>query len=350
MYIYYLFFALLFIISFLDVVKLPYKKGIYIVLLFFACIFYGGRSGCANDYWNYVQMYEDVPTLIDTSLDDLFLNYALIQVEFGFLFVCSLLKTIGLPYQSIFFFSAFITFYFAGKSIWKVSNFPFLSFFIFNAQFFEQPFVQMRFGIAIALVFYAGYCLYIGKVKRYFLFVFLACSFQFVGIAGLALFPFYKFRLNKIQILLCFLFSICLLFIPLSGILYTIIDSLGFGRYAYYFSEGNNRLITVFLLMIILLPFIYYRYLIIRYSKYYNFILLLALCSIVFCPLSKSLPILSRFYILYSVAYCMIIPYYLYFVKRSVLSYSLFYLFLFGYTIQKFLVSMIYVTPYQFCL
>lgn len=350
MYIYYYFFILLFLLSLLDVVKFSHKKSVYVVVLFLTCLFYGGRSDCENDYWNYVQMYEDVPILVDTSFTDLLLNYALIQVEYGFLFVCSLLKTIGLPYQSIFFVSAFITFYFTGKTIWRVSNFPFLSFFIFNAQFFEQPFMQMRFGIAISLVFYAGYCLFVGKVKKYFLFVFLACSFQFVGIVGLALFPFYKLRLSKVQVLLCLLLSICLLFIPLSGILYAIIDGLGFSRYFIYFSEENSRLITVFLLIMILLPYIYYRNSIIRYSSYYDLILLFALCAVIFCPLSKDLSILSRFYILYSVSYCMIIPFYLHFLKRSVFSYSLFYLFLLLYTIQKFSVSLTYVTPYQFCL
>lgn len=348
MSIYYAFIILLFCFSFLDILCVSRKKTVYILLLIFTSLFYGLRSGCDNDYWNYVQMYDEVPMLTDTSITELFFRYSIIQVEYGFLFICSLLKTIGLPYQAIFLFCSFLTIYYTGKTFWRISSFPFISFFIFNTQFFEQPFMQMRFGVAIALFFYASYCLSKGKNGLFLLYILLASLFQIVGIAGLLLFVLNKCNLTLKKVVFSIILAICLLFIPLGDVLFTIVNNLGFSRYLVYFSDENNRLVTVFMLIAVFLPYVYYRKLIVSYEKSYNLILLIAICSILFCPLSKDLPILNRFYIMYSIAYCMIIPSYLFFIKKSVFSYSVFYVFVFFYALRKFSMSLTFMTPYQF--
>lgn len=350
MYIYYLFIFVILIFTSLDFVqKQKIRRFSFVVLLICCILFFGGRYNCDLDYENYVQMYLDTPALISETWDNFLLYYLTSQVEIGFLLSCSILKSIGASVQSIFFWCAFLTFFFVGKAIWKLSKYPFLSLFLFLTQFFGQPFMQMRFGVAIAFVLWACYHLFGGEKKLYWIYLVLGISFHFTAIAGVVPCIFSNINWNQRRIFLLFLFSALLMVIPLQGILGWGVSLIGFDRYIWmYFDTTSNRYATIFLLGMVLLPLIIYKGRLAECITGYGLLLCMGLGSIVLAPLANSVSLFSRFYMLLSVAYCFIMPSYFFLLKKSCSNYTFMYLFILLYGLQRFSVNLSSMYPYQF--
>lgn len=131
------------------------RKQMFVLLLFSSFLFFGGRYECDFDYENYVQMYNDTPNLGTETWERFFKYYLVMQVEFGFLLSCSVLKALGCPPQSIFLLCSFLTFFFVGKSFWELSKYPFLSFFFLQHNFLDNPLCKCALGLQLLL--YCGH-------------------------------------------------------------------------------------------------------------------------------------------------------------------------------------------------
>lgn len=349
MIVYYLYIFLVLQFTIFDFVgNVILRKRMFVLLLFFCILFFGGRYECDYDYENYVQMYIDTPNLKEETWASFLKYYLMMQVEFGFLLSCSVLKALGCPSQSIFLLCSFLTFFFVGKSFWELSKYPFLSLFLFSTQFFGQPFMQMRFGVAIAFVLWACYNLFLGKKRLFWLYWLLGMSFHFVALAGLVpyIFSYIEWLQSRIRFLL--LFAVILLFLPLKGLLAWCVSFIGFDRYiGMYFDTASNRYATIFLLIIVLLPYIGYVKTL-KKGDIYNLCLCMALGSILLAPLANTVSLFSRFYMLLSVVYCLIIPSYFQILKKNLPNYFCMYVFIVLYGMQKFIVNLSSMYPYQF--
>lgn len=346
---YYLYIFLVLLFSIFDFVKnVTLRKQMFVLLLFSSFLFFGGRYECDFDYENYVQMYNDTPNLGTETWERFFKYYLVMQVEFGFLLSCSVLKALGCPPQSIFLLCSFLTFFFVGKSFWELSKYPFLSFFLFATQFFGQPFMQMRFGGAIAFVLWACCNWFTGKKTCFWLYWLLGVSFHFVALAGLIPCVLSYINWSYKRIYLLFLFAVILLFLPLQGILGWCVSFIGFDRYiGMYFDVASDRYVTIFLLIIVLLPYIIYANRL-KKENAYNMCLCMALGSILFAPLANAVSLFSRLYMLLSVSYCLIMPLYFRIIKRDLPNYSFLYVFIALYGLQKFIINLSSMYPYQF--
>lgn len=349
MIVYYLYIFIVLLFSGLDFVNnVTLKRQMFTLLLFFSTLFFGGRYECDYDYENYVQIYIDTPNLGTDTWEHFIKYYFVMQVEFGFLLSCSVLKALGCPPQFIFLLCSFLTFFFIGKSFWKLSKYPFLSFFLFVTQFFGQPFMQMRFGVAIAFVLWACYNWFLGRKTHFWLYWLLGISFHFVALAGVIPCVLSYIKWSHRQIYFLFLFAVILLSLPLQDILGWCISFIGFDRYiGMYFDKSSDRYVTIFLLIIVLLPYIKYANSL-KKVRAYNLCLCMALGSILLAPLANAVSIFSRFYMLLSVAYCLIMPLYFRIIIKDLLNYFYLYVFIVLYGVQKFIINLSSMYPYQF--
>ncbi len=349
MIVYYLYIFLVLLFAIFDFVNnVTLRKRMFVLLLFFSTLFFGGRYECDFDYENYVQMYIDTPNLGTETWEHFIKYYLVMQVEFGFLLSCSVLKALGCPPQSVFLLCSFLTFFFIGKSFWKLSKYPFLSFFLFATQFFGQPFMQIRFGVAIAFVLWACYHWFIGKRTCFWLYWLLGISFHFVAFVGLVPCVLSYISWSRKRIYFLFLFAVILLFLPIQGLLAWCVSFIGFDRYIeMYFDVASNRYATIFLLILVLLPYIMFENSL-KKGNAYNLCLCMALGSILLAPLANAVSLFSRFYMLLSVAYCLIMPLYFRIIKSDLLNYSCLYVFIVLYGMQKFIMNLSSMYPYQF--
>lgn len=178
MYIYYIVLIIFGILAFKDLlISTVLNKYILTTLIIISLVFFiGFRYNSDNDYWTYVFLYDMVPAFPDVNA--LFSMSILQGQELGFLFIESILRTLGLGYQSVFIFSAIITTFFLYKAYSRIVSFPVLALFVFFAQYFLQMFIQIRFGIATAISLYA--CTFLSTDKKRLFWLLLLTAFFFI--------------------------------------------------------------------------------------------------------------------------------------------------------------------------
>jgi len=350
MWIYYILFLFIVIIASKDFIKIDpvINKAINVLLLLVLICFFGFRYNCDNDYNNYADIYSATPSLAKGAAAVVAYS-VLVSVELGYTFVSAFFKMLSLSTQSIFIFSALLTFSIIYSVFKRNSLFPIISLLIYFAQFFSLPFIQMRFGIAMSLVLLASFYLFRGKKLKYWLLIILGASFQFCALGGIAVFLFYKIDWLKRPVLLwsTLLLSLFLMLLPLRGILIAIMSSVGIERYVRLYADAESASpISNVISAILLVPLIYYRNFFSKVLPETKILLSMGLSSIFVGSLVWQLGILNRFSMITATTFCLIIPSYLMLLqtrKERFVGYLLIIL----YSFLKFLPNMNFVTEYQ---
>lgn len=344
---YYIFFFISFCFIIFDRVSIAQKdkKNLYIFYLIICIIFFGGRYECDLDYEQYVFIYENSPLIGEKNY---FIKSAIMEVEYGFIFCCSFLKLFSLPAQSIFILCAILTFVYIGKSIWCLSINPFLCIFLYVTHFFNLPFIQIRFGVAMALVLYACICLERKQLKKHFTYLLIALSFHSTALAGFVPFFLSKINLTRVKTYIILFFALSCLFLPIDSIVHNVVNYIGRSRYIAYLSETSNKLYMFIFMLITTIPFIYYKKFFEQKTRHYNTILGLALGSFLLLPLGEIGLTFTRFSTLLFIAIIILISYYLAIFKKDKFNISIFYVIMFLYAFIRYKHNITFMDGYQF--
>ncbi|RZL68824.1 MAG: EpsG family protein [Pedobacter sp.] len=282
----------------------------YFSLITLIC-FFGFRFECDNDYDNYVGIFENTPSL-STGINSVLTYGLLVGVELGYCLVSAAFKTLSFSPQSIFIFSAAVTFILIHKCFSKLAIYPGTSMLLYFSQFFSLPFIQMRFGIAMAIVLLACYRLFVGKTVQYWLLILIGCLFHISALGGIAVFFFFIIKWDsKPRLILLVIFgSVFMMLLPMRNLLITSLGVVGIEKYSKLYEDtGSASPFSVLLNLIIILPLIFYRkaFATKNIKININALLSMALASIFVGCIVWQLGILNRFSMISASVLCLII-------------------------------------------
>lgn len=177
-------FFISFIICFLDIsnINIKYRNLIALFLMFFIVVFAIENEKYSVDYENYVEMFNESSFNIPFSLNS--------SKDFGFVWISAFFKMCFLEYDHLFMvfliFSLFCYFYlflYFGCGV-------FCGWYIFlTRNFIVHYIVQIRHGMAVALVLYSLKFIVEKKKFKYFLFCSLASLIHQSAVFGIFIYP-----------------------------------------------------------------------------------------------------------------------------------------------------------------
>lgn len=186
----YLFIIFVFFVAFLGSNKKYFSQLSYfmIITVFLLLPVLVGINSDRNDFGNYLMFFQDTPTDIFSFS---FFNYAKEQhSELGYNYLQAFVKFFWNSATVYFILFCFISFLFRYKhySCFLSNSDVIIAFFIFlSHEFLRKDAVQIRNGMASAIVLFALIFLYQNKKIKFVFFVLLASSFQMTGLAALPL-------------------------------------------------------------------------------------------------------------------------------------------------------------------
>jgi hypothetical protein len=336
------------VVSLKDLLKIQSlnNKIFDCILLSILIIFVGFRYNCDNDYINYVGIYESTPTLF--NIKDIFSYSMTMGIEIGYLLVSSLLKTLNFGTQSIFVFSAIVTFCFLYAVAKRHTQYPAIALFTFFCQYFSLPFIQMRFGISLAIGLYGCSSLYLGRRKIFFVFIVLAASFHTSALGLFIFFIFNNIDWVKKSYLIYIILIICLfilLFVSFGKILGAIMTRLHIKKYINYVNSGIANPRALFVAFFSMYPFILFRNRLNKKSVDVNFFLTLGLGGLFVGSIVWQQGILSRFSMINTSVLFMIVPSYLLLFEKGHVRIIAYYILLL-YCVLKFIPNLDHITSY----
>jgi hypothetical protein len=294
-----------------------------------------------------MSIYNATPTL--WHIKDIYLYSKGSGIELGYLLISSVFKTLNFNYQSIYIFSATITFCFLYVTMKKHTSYPAVALFVFFAQYFSLPFIQMRFGIALAIGLYACSLLYLGQKKKYWFFIILAALFHISALGLIVFFFFQRIKWTEESNLAFFILAIflfLLIFLPMGSIWKFIMSRFSIEKYRNYANTEPANLRSLLVIFLYTLPLIMLRRNFKSFEVDVNLFLSLTFGGLFIGVLVWRLGILNRFSMINTSIVCMIIPNYLLLFKYySAKIVAFFVLFLF--CCIKFIPNLQYITPYR---
>jgi len=118
-YFFYFVVVISFLISFDSRLK-PVSNLLYLYLFIACTLLVSLNYKVGQDYVGYEQIFSKVPIInINESFSELIIKYNQIHGEYGFLFVNSILKTAGLGFNSVYFFTSSISLSIIAVLCWK---------------------------------------------------------------------------------------------------------------------------------------------------------------------------------------------------------------------------------------
>ena len=308
-----IFYAILFLLCiiflfFSNVLKTQTSKNIIIIFtLIVLCLVSRTRYILGgSDYFIYERLFESVPDLTRQSFF-VVNNSWLVNYEKGYLFLNSVIKTIGFNFYGFTLIHAIIFYVFMYIGLKKyIDNFSLLIMIFLYKLFFYNTFISLRQSIAVAIFFLILKYIQEKKPYKYFIGCMLAMSFHN---AALILFPIYfinRIALTKNKIIFLnvfFLPTIMLSYVdlPILKILSPIAQYLptesAIGKIEYLTSSidlaGINLLHTFEYVLIMFLLIISYEK-VVKINKDSEFIIKLFLCLIPIFTLLRGYTILTR--------------------------------------------------------
>jgi hypothetical protein len=302
----------------LDFFGLKFSKDARALLLaagaMILILFAGLRFECDNDYATYADIYERAPGLVaifkgKASLNDVYGEYL-----FGFW--CILLKTFNLPAYALFLSIAFFTFYTLCKVILRFSEYPFASLLLYVSMYFlASGFTQIRFGLATSLAWVGLFSLYENKLGRYFGYLVLASMFHISALIVFIVYFLRNFKLNTVRVYIIIAISVLISFLNLSNLIVSMIGSaISQFRYATYLeqsqllSKTNNYSILLYSILTVVYWNCRHYYSEIHTRKMYEFLLRIALISLLSSAFLIQLYITSRIALLLQLVFVFIMP------------------------------------------
>lgn len=184
------------------------KKIILFFLLLITVLFVGLRNDFSYDTEMYMLFYDDIPALKNLSFD-LFFNPF---VEPGFLIIGSILKTIfgEASYSILFICLASLIFLplILGISCLKYTQYPFFPLYVYMSTMYVLfPLVQIRQGIALAIVFYGLKYVLNKSLINYIVICLFASLFHYSAVISLIIYPLFKIRWNYTKMIIVLISS-----------------------------------------------------------------------------------------------------------------------------------------------
>lgn len=183
----------------------------YTLFAFICLVFFAGFRLESNDYENYLEIFKEIPNLSKISSKFFFDNS--LNVEYGFVFLNSLVKTLT---NNVVFFMLIIALIAVSLNFYvilKISPFIFLSIVLYYVHpFLLKETIQIRQGLASALVLLAIY--YNKKTYKFILFILLAASIQSTAYVCLLFSPlvFKEYKVKWLILILFFTFGFSTIF------------------------------------------------------------------------------------------------------------------------------------------
>lgn len=317
---YFLVFIFVTIVALRDFFKVPilYKDVLGYLSLLILIIFFGFRYDCDNDYNNYVGIYQSTPSL-EKGITEVATYGLLVGVEIGYCIVSAWFIMIDMGPQSIFIFSAILTFSIIHHVFGKYSIYPGVAMLIYFSQFFSLPFIQMRYGIAMAFVLLACINLFKGSKLGFWCLIFCGTLFHISAIGGIAVFFFYFINWEKRPIALwtVLLGSLFIMLLPMRSILVSAMGSIGIDKYTKIYADTESASpVSTVVSVILLLPLVYFRKDLRAFNVQVNQLLSMGLSSVFIGCVVWQLGILNRFSMITASSFCLIIPAYLTLLKN----------------------------------
>ncbi len=200
----------------------------------------GLRYDVGFDYNNYIEMFNDTPSLFTSG------SLSSVPMELGYVVFISIMKSIVNSFQFQLLVFSIVSMYLLYKSILKSSPYPLISIFLYVCFFFFFSLMgQMRQAIAMIIIYFAYLSLVKEEKIKFFLLVFLAASFHFGAILFLPMYFLARKTYKKSTLALIILIAFLINFLLIDFIV-LLIEKL------YLANSGN-----------------YYLYKLYTYSKHY---------------------------------------------------------------------------------
>jgi hypothetical protein len=262
MWIYLFIFSFVAFCGFFEVLRIERKVKWTLMLMAYIllALFSGLRGGVGYDYDTYEEIFD-----LAGNLSDWF-NFgpgtSELHGEPGFLLIAQLHNTLGLSFNIFLLFFAFVTMFAIYKMQQKYGTFILAGLMIYVSRFYLfREFGQIRAGLAIAILVYGTSYLSEKRIRKYFLFIFIAALFHTIALLGIIFFFFNKIKITtrNLYILLGSAFILgsvnwLLLFLPLFELIFpatTFAAYFLWDMYAYTLGLTNPVLLaqTGFLLL-----------------------------------------------------------------------------------------------------
>ncbi|MCM0219381.1 EpsG family protein [Bacteroides fragilis] len=334
--------------------KVCEKTGYWlcVTLLMFLGSFRAESIG--NDTHEYLRIFQEIAQ--DVTIET--------RYEIGYIYLNYIVSLFNSNPQSILIVTSVITLFSFGRFIWKYSQSPWLSLFLFFTYgFFVFSITAVRQSLAIAVLLFSYDYILQGKKLKFVLTVLIATTFHTTAIFFLVsyLCRMFKPTLRTIILFLGIGIVCSYLFSTLLGFafqLFTIYE--GYDQGIYF---GETRLASI-LYVVISLLILFFCYFILRQKKVIHQLsdwqlrnnsnmLILVLFAVVFYIISLELNLLDRIAIYYNVFSLILLPnaiYRLYREKRMIVT-SLVIILFFGYSAVIMILRPEWGTiyPYSFC-
>lgn len=193
--IYILLFLLIALCTYLDIYTNldEYKKNIYWIICIILVLFAGTRYTTGYDWYEYTLRFNEVNTFSDMLKGNF--NYGDLRMEWGYLFINTIIKSLGGSINEVFFIMAFVTIILVFKSCKDYTKYYFLAILLYMRYgYIQSNMMFVRQGICLAIFLYAIRFIYSRDLLKYFILIFICTLFHR---SSIVLLPIY-FIVNKI--------------------------------------------------------------------------------------------------------------------------------------------------------
>lgn len=217
-------------------------------------------------------------------------------IEFGYVFFIKFLRYFFDDYQSLFFFTALVTYtflYFGIKKYTKHTGIALILFLLIPG-FFLNSLTIIRQELAIAIAFYAFSFLVDRKFLNYFILMVLAFSIHYsIAIVLITHLIVWKYAPKVKYSFYYFLILLSLLFLKfnIGSLVYYFAQG---ARYEFYQSGESVSFLKIFILNFLAIVYVYFSPKIIDKSKYNIYIVAFVVVNVVYLNVFSSVIALSR--------------------------------------------------------
>ncbi|MHB1153402.1 MAG: EpsG family protein [Eubacteriales bacterium] len=249
-----LYFLIIYVLLMSFIIDSKTNKLIYLIFVFglFAFLMMFRSEKVGNDTQAYIYLYN-----IISNMKNIFNNSS--RFEIGYVTLNKIFSFISDDAQILFIFTGALTCFSVGRFIYKYSDIPWLSVYMFlTLQYFDFAFTGVRQIIAVSIILF-GYD-YIKKRMfiRFLILILLATLFHTSSIFFLIIYPLSKLKINR-KLLLSGVF-ITLIIYSLINVFMKILFRY-FSYYAQNYYQGseyfNNELTLAVLLMLLFIGIIF---------------------------------------------------------------------------------------------
>ena len=180
------------------------KKIFEIITLIVLCLISGTRYYLGGtDYYVYKAMFEVVPKVGEFNFATIHDIYRTFEAEKGYLFFCSIIKTLGFNFFGFTLIHSviFYTFMYVGLKKYT-KNFNLLIIVFLYKMFFYDTFISMRQSITIAIFFMSIGLIKNKKMYKYFLCCLLATTFHRGALVLFLIYFINKLKLTRKKIII----------------------------------------------------------------------------------------------------------------------------------------------------